>query len=88
MNETRIIIELVTKRETDCQMRPRRAGGRRRGILQPENYFAGWRFNFDNPQGFLPRRRPKIGRNYAAEEYFRYFEKLIHPYEYYGRKYL
>jgi len=63
------------------QMRPRRAGGRRRGILQPENYFAGWRFNFDSPQGFLPRRRPKIGRNYAAEEYFRDWKKNLYTKE-------
>ena len=43
---------------------------RRRHRIQPENYFAGWRFNLDDVE-FLPKRLPKLGRNYQAEEYFR-----------------
>jgi len=47
---------------------------RRRRPLQPENYFASWRFNFED-EDFLPRRLPKLGRNYQAEEYFRDWKK-------------
>lgn len=47
---------------------------RRRRPLQPENYFAGWRFNFED-EDFLRRRLPKLGRNYQAEEYFRDWKK-------------
>ena len=46
----------------------KRRSHRRR--LQPENYFAGWRFNLDDTD-LLPKRLPKLGRNFQAEEYFR-----------------
>jgi len=53
---------------------------RRRRPLQPENYFAGWRFNFED-KDFLPRRLPKLGRNYQAEEYFRDWKKNFYAKE-------
>jgi len=53
---------------------------RRRRALQPENYFAAWRFNLENVD-FLPKRRPKVGRNYQAEEYFRDWKKNFYAKE-------
>merc|ERR1712029_342913 len=50
---------------------------RRRHRIQPENYFAGWRFNLDDVE-FLPKRLPKLGRNYQAEEYFRDWKKNLY----------
>jgi len=53
----------------------KRRNHRRR--IQPENYFAGWRFNLDDVD-FLPKRLPKLGRNYQAEEYFRDWKKNLY----------
>merc|ERR1719295_2257432 len=53
---------------------------RHRHPLKPENYFAGWRYNFED-EDFLPKRLPKLGRNYQAEEYFRDWKKNLYAKE-------
>jgi len=53
---------------------------RHRRPLKPENYFAGWRYNFEDDD-FLPKRLPKLGRNYQAEEYFRDWKKNLYAKE-------